>query len=385
MEGTTDIITDHTSRALTLLQALLAVAVVCAHSPLTPPNEISAYGSAIVSTISTRWVMFMFFFISGYLFFIRIRRYGPHEYLDILRHKTMTLLVPYIAWCSIAWLARYVAEPGIQHPPFYNLHSTFLPGFGGQPYGAGLLWFMLQLMVLCIASPLIHTAVKALRMWSIPLSVILWLTFRMPGAGAGSNDWLAFLIGASLAINHVDFMPAMKRLLLPSLIAWVAVAPLFVYYSSWDHARQIPDFYFRIIETAFISLTEVLLLACASRTATFIPGSAEHAMRQRIFAAAKWFMPFTFFIYVTHTFPQVENLFLGISAAAEPWLPEGTPGHDLLYYFLLVPVRIALLTGVASLISRVAPRAWSVLTGGRGIKKAASPEGKPPYMRTVSD
>ena len=90
----TNTLSDRTSRALTVMQAVLAVMVVCAHSPLTPPHELSAYGVSVVSTMPELVVMPGFFLISGYLFFIRADRFGPDEYRLALRKRVRTLLVP---------------------------------------------------------------------------------------------------------------------------------------------------------------------------------------------------------------------------------------------------------------------------------------------------
>lgn len=367
----TNTLSDRTSRALTVMQAVLAVMVVCAHSPLTPPHELSAYGVSVVSTMPELVVMPGFFLISGYLFFICADRFGPDEYRLALRKRVRTLLVPYIAWCAISWCARAIAEPAAAHPPLYHLAQVFFPGFNGIPYGMGLLWYINQLMALCLLSPLVYMAVRLLRVWAIPLALVLWMLLRMPGAGVNHNDFLAFFVGAALAINRVDFISICGRLLTPVAILWLAVTPFFVHFTTWDYRSRISPDAFGALELSYIILSVLLLAALSARIADFTPGGDDHPRRRRLFSAIATLAPFTFFIYVTHTLPQVESIFLSISAAAEPWLPEGSAGHDLLYYTLLVPVRLALLVGMGTLLARLAPGVWSALTGGRGDRRRA--------------
>lgn len=367
----TDTLSDRTSRALTVMQVALTVMVVCAHSPLTPLHELSAYGVSIVTKIPGMAAMSGFFLLSGYLFFVRTDRFGPDEYRLALRKRVRTLLVPYLAWCAISWGARVIAERADVHPPLYHLAHVFFPGFNGTPHGMSLLWFINQLMALCLLSPFVYTAVKLLRMWAIPLSLTLWMLLRVPDVGVNHNDFLAFFVGAALAINRIDFISICGRMLTPVGILWLAVTPFCIHFTTWDHRSRISIETFGALELCYIILSFLLLTALSARIADFTPGGDDHPRRCRLFSAVAKLAPFTFFIYVTHTLPQVEAIFLGISAAAEPWLPEGSAGHDLLYYTLLVPVRLALLVGMGTLFARLAPGVWSVLTGGRGDRGRA--------------
>ena len=97
------------SKVISFLRFPLAVGIVFLHTaiPSIPSDAvwgdgyqvytwISSFGSKILCTVCVP----AFFFISGYLFFIKVENYSMIDYKKKLQSRFKTLFIPYILWNS---------------------------------------------------------------------------------------------------------------------------------------------------------------------------------------------------------------------------------------------------------------------------------------------
>ena len=56
------------------------------------------YMSEIIHLLFSQSPVLLFFFFSGYLFFLKISEYTRQSYLKKLSNRTKTLLIPYLFW-----------------------------------------------------------------------------------------------------------------------------------------------------------------------------------------------------------------------------------------------------------------------------------------------
>lgn len=93
---------SHISKTIAWLQFPMATTVVFCHSSLDlPSTSWLKYSLDLFETLSLP-MMQLFFLFSGFLFFIRYNSFGVKEYITSIRHKSRTLFIPYILWCTIA-------------------------------------------------------------------------------------------------------------------------------------------------------------------------------------------------------------------------------------------------------------------------------------------
>ena len=181
--------------ALALLRFPLAAAVVCEHvfstqfagypqmlSDSMLFREVTDFVTAFIKGQSVP----VFFFISGYLFFLG-GSFNSKIYQEKLRRRVWTLLLPYLLW-NILILLQYLA---LQLPPLNAFGSSIASGqpdfslrgllfcfwdashciipiehIGDQnifPINSPL-WFLRDLMIVCCLTPFIHWGIKKAKL-----------------------------------------------------------------------------------------------------------------------------------------------------------------------------------------------------------------------------
>ncbi|MBP7510152.1 MAG: acyltransferase [Prolixibacteraceae bacterium] len=151
----------------------------------------------------------LFFAISGYLFFLNINEGKPAEFLEKYKKRFRTLVIPYLLW-SIFGLIFYFAIQSIPYfKPFFTRElirdysfSQVLTRIFLQPIPYQL-WFIRDLTVLVLISPLIHWLLKNLRNLIVLFFLILWfLNFNY--VIFDNRSILFFTSGAYFSVNRIN-------------------------------------------------------------------------------------------------------------------------------------------------------------------------------------
>lgn len=135
-----------------------------------------------------------FFVISGYLFFRDVSKFNSNIYLQKIKQRSSTLLLPYIIWCTICCFLLYIKhrylhmsglnifldDGSINWP---NLFAGYwsIPEAGNMPYAMAF-WFIRNLMVFELFSPVVWFGTLSLlgvccyvglrRLWPKLLSIL---------------------------------------------------------------------------------------------------------------------------------------------------------------------------------------------------------------------
>ena len=142
--------------------------------------------SSVLPTVSVP----LFFFISGFLFFYN-NDFDKNIYIKKIKSRCNSLLIPYIIWTFIGFFILLIQ----MHPRFSSLFpllkdyridiSEFLsyfwikslpmdpPGEHAMPIDYPL-WFIRDLYLLVIASPIIYWFIKKLKCVYIVIVGIIW-------------------------------------------------------------------------------------------------------------------------------------------------------------------------------------------------------------------
>lgn len=304
----------------------------------------------------------MLFALSGYLFALGDAQ--PHG--QRVKKRLRTLLLPYLLWSGIALLltfllqqfpvtARAVANAQLDqlgdNRPYTEIGLTgMLTRLTLTPI-AYQLWFIRVLLVYNLAYPLIRKAVvKAPKIW-FPIVTFLWLT--MFGLHFIEGEGLLFFsLGAWLAIHRVDLTqpPAWLSLkwTLPVFLAAAAGKTTLAFYLQPNFAGAITLLLLHKITvfTGFISIwfgADGLVRYCMSRP-WFV-----------------WLSAFSFIIYALHVplINYTHQLLLPLTSSW--WLGR------LADYTLLPLLIILFCIFVGAALRAAFPRAYALLTGGRGL------------------
>ena len=172
--------TKYLSRKIKFMSLFLIIGVVFIHSYnykdtfLTPTTTISegfnlgAMFEYFLSNGIAKFAVPMFFAISGYLFF-RTFKFTVKSYIYKLKSRFFSLFIPFIIWTSIAGLFLLAIS---NFEPFASLPIVIEKiGFSKENGIIGILswfiyppafqlWYVQQLMIFTVISPLIYLAVK---------------------------------------------------------------------------------------------------------------------------------------------------------------------------------------------------------------------------------
>jgi surface polysaccharide O-acyltransferase-like enzyme len=183
----------------------------------------------------------LFFFMSGFLFFLNVGKFDKDSYKTKLQSRFKTLLIPYLFWnlftiafyfvmTSIPFTAAFINEKvDIKHI-FGYLWTTE----GGLPL-AYQFWFVRDLMVAVVLTPIIYLCIKYGKIYSILILGILWyfgLWIKIPGFSSACLFF--FTSGAYFGINKRNLLEDFGKIQKLSFILFPLIAITYLLTKQYD-------------------------------------------------------------------------------------------------------------------------------------------------------
>ena len=240
--------TDLQSKVIAFLRFPLIVLVLfihCNYTTLSAEWASLPFAGKFINIFSQRIAPIanpFFFFISGYLFF-KTGQFSLDIYIKKLIRRMQSLLVPYILWNLLYLLLAIIIGLFTSRIPILNIafdDMTFTDGLkafwnislikGGSHIAAPIavqFWFLRDLMVAMVCSPIIYFLVKWFIIISGKRPIVRYLLFLViifafkwwPDiTGFNPECWLFFSFGAYFGIKKKEFIVAMLPYALPSFI-----------------------------------------------------------------------------------------------------------------------------------------------------------------------
>lgn len=388
-DGRTALTPSHIeSQTISWLRFPLIICVVFIHNPqlsqdLYPPlaDGITPQIAGDYFRIWISWVLChvavpCFFVISGFLFFKKTPDLSVSIYMEKMRKRFHTLVIPYLLWNLIAFLVilmvkshvmwsqgagwggylhvcrQYMADNGWLDI-FWGCSrwGGYFSGWLGNevwhtgPYNLPL-WYIRNLIMVCLFSPLVYWTIKKLGGWTILLlSVMYFGNIDVPVPGLDASTLLFFSIGSYFAINRMSMISEFRKVEKPCYVM-AAVAMIFATAFQAPHTET--GYYFYCV---YVIAGVVCVFNIASRLVK--------AGRVRIHPLLTGSV---FFIFAFHTdwIVNLYNLMLNKAFALAGLNPVN------LFTYLTTPfVKTAICVVVYYLLMRWFPRIGKVLTGGR--------------------
>ena len=296
-----------------------------------------------------RIVVPLFFLISGFLFY-QTFDLSMEGVIDKYKKRIKSLVIPYLFW-SVSGVLLFVF---LQALPFSNFFFTrglimdypfsklMLTVFIDPiPYQ---LWFIRDLVILVLFSPLIAYLTKSTRgLWILALVALWYLTPNSFG-GFNNESLLFFAAGCYLALNKQEQLlsPSRSNRFLPYLVVtWLLIVSYTSYYLTFDSSKTL----FHLLD-----YTGVLL---GILSVWFLYDYLFHL--ERDFALFKY----TFIIFALHE-PLLTVIVKGLFYL---W---GKTNLSTLSIYLLAPLlTILICLFCAKVWKRIAPGFYNFATGGR--------------------
>lgn len=297
-----------------------------------------------------------FFMISGFLFFYKTHDFTFDTYLSKLRRRIRTLLVPYLLWNAL-WLlfaeGKLLLGVLVNGNPLVSMweQNGQYALWNNNVWHVALrtplllpLWFLRDLMVVALCSPLIHWAVRKGGAWAVALLGICFVTGACPQVdGLSITPFFWFTAGAYFSILGKDMVESLYHWRKPACVASVALLLALGWTHGGDNAYDLRPLYIIASIVSVVSLGAYLV-----RT-----GKAK--VYPRLAKAS-------FFVYLFHPFV----IFAMPSSLQQAYaVLRGHTLLSLLLYLVMPFVTMAVCLYAYYLLDRHLPSLLSLLTGSR--------------------
>ena len=286
----------------------------------------------------------MFFFISGYLFFNRLHDWNWSVYLGKLRKRCKTLLVPFVLWNTIAIVDLRQRGLRTSRPPRRLSEEE---GGAERSYCPCLqpLWFLRDLMVVMVLSPLLWCLFRYLRVWGLLILLFCYVSAVPIGSSLSTTSLFFFGAGAYMNMNQVNLPQLAWRyrylVWTVAIVLWI-VTVMAVGYDAYGNPK------FSLISPFFVLagiMAMMALAAVAVKKGHRIPALLSNS---------------TFFIFVAHALllEVSYNIFKSL-------LGNGSVLMLILRYFLAAILPVVICVLLYWLLRKFTPRLCGILTGQR--------------------
>lgn len=230
------------SETIGVLRFPLMVCVVLIHTII--PNQenhliVDIFNCYIVN-LFVHIAVPLFFFISGFLFFYGVDRFGRSEYWNKLKKRVKRIFVPFVFWGMLFMIIKYVSCClGFEDVDYiFNHPLKWIYFVLWNPINFPL-WFVRDLIFVIIISPLIYMLIKRLKIVSVIFMGFAWLfyhgnIFELFGielylrtsnifnvVGCNFVPLFFFSFGAWFVLEKRDFALDFKRLFPMAIIVFV--------------------------------------------------------------------------------------------------------------------------------------------------------------------
>lgn len=369
---------DLRSQSLDLLRFPLAIAVLSVH--VISPQTFYVKGEMIniasmpaieflvnlVSAFIRQQSVPIYYFISGYVFFLGTD-FSFDVYKKKLKNRFRSLFVPYIVWNVLALLwILFKSMPcfasltsGLNSVELNFSIKAFILSFWDSSQGVipistsdtcqiypinSPLWFIRDLMIVVLTSPIVYWIVKKIRVSSVVIMLVLWFVADLYKCGYATQlitAYAFFMWGAYMSVHKKDMMVEFGRF---SHISYIAYFTLAIAYMICAYIKP--------------ELCVILKLMNIFVGLIFAYNLAALLIKKSICKPNKFLSSSSFFIYISHFLiynEVLKILFL--------MLHPVSPIAFVFLYLLAVFVCVLLLLMIFYLMNRYMPSILKVIAG----------------------
>jgi len=348
-------ITPEVSGKIKLLRLPLIIGIVTIHSSISPVGYADKFFQTfIASTWGGSCVAFLFI-LSGFLFFINFNL-SLNSYLEKLKSRFWTLLVPYLFW-NLALLAMVVILLNIpatssiiqghykQYIGDYSFANFIdcLTGYRSVYPITFHFWYVRDLIVMVILSPVFLLVARKIPYLGLALFAAPWLLKLQLGINIQWLGPLFFYLGCLIAVQKLDLTWLNRR---KSLIIGIYLAMAVV---------------LAIMQTSQIETFQHLFECCTRVVGTMAIWCASDLIAGKLQKVCLNLSGFAFFVYAAHepTVTVLKEVFQRLSKN-----PNSIT--VMVQYLLIVTIATLVTLAAGSLLQRYTPKFFQVITGARG-------------------
>ena len=356
-------ISEDASKRITSLRFLLLLFVMVKHNaivkdiffqnlPFSEPKIVTFIKEFFANGLGELAVP-VFFIFSAFLL-----ASSSDSYITKLKKRFHSIFLPYTIWTVMyfgAWLVlkKLSILSGTVNPcmdwhewTFRDYVMRFLGYFHMMRFPfVGSFWFLRDLMVLVIFSPVLMVSTKKLPVITI-ITIFLAYFFNVLPPLLMRQSLFYFEIGLIFAIYKIDFFALSDKVCWPDLLIAFIIGFIFVFEANCKACETIQD-----------SLPFFLFLF--SGIILLLKSSKLISENEKSFAIAQKLAPFTFFVYAIHT-PILKEFVKKMT------LMSGLPAFLQFLTACILDIGLSLL--IAVIFRKYFPIVFAFLSGGKRDK-----------------
>lgn len=197
-------------------------------------NIIASAGSQVLPRVAVP----LFFLISGYLYFYKLKEWNTFQYVKKTKKRFRSLVLPYFYWNCIAYLVmlawnfKEVIFRGKSWNKFFDYLQTFnyhifldSSKWDGGWHCFGLfksiamtgpidypLWFVRNLIVLTLLTPMFHFLIRRIGKTFILVLGLAYISNLIAYPLLGMSDVFYFCLGCYMSINNITIFSCFNRI-----------------------------------------------------------------------------------------------------------------------------------------------------------------------------
>lgn len=190
-------------RAISFISILLVIQL---HSQMIVQSSgFNLWIQRFITEEITRVAVPFFFLISGFLFFYKLDKLNLHWYCRKMKSRCKSLLIPYILWSVYGFLMVYMTKLYLPSaftsvkPLCQISKQDFIVALFWTPVGTYQLWFVRDLFLCVVISPLLYLGIKKLRELFLVFLLAFWL--RNYHFVISMDSILFVTLGAYISLN----------------------------------------------------------------------------------------------------------------------------------------------------------------------------------------
>lgn len=339
---------QYLSKKLKVISFILICLVVLLHSQIVfhSPEGISTFIQQLFSENVTRVAVPSFFLLSGYLFAINLDNSNlKRNFGNKIKKRFKSLAVPYLLWSLFCFLFVGCIQLVIPIKPnhlYFNLSfAEIIKEFFIYPTIAYQLWFIRDLFIMALISPVLYLGIRYLR-W-VFLLLIFYVVFFVSSPPVISSSSIAFFsLGLYIATYHkswLNFRFHSKLWFIVPLL-WLG----FCFANQTFHLAGTWPFFLNVGLGAISIWSLYDLIGTPNQ--------------KRLWDSA--IISLSFFIYLTH-----EPILTLIKYSYIYFIGVDSIFNSLLLFFITPILAILICWGLATFLQKEFPNFFGILTGGR--------------------
>lgn len=213
------------SNVISILRFPLIICVICIHAQIGGNGAV--YLQRLLGDELGRLAVPIFLMISGFLFFSEYKDFTKEDYFLKIRKRISTLLIPYLLWNLIAYIC-YAIRTGFNLIEFAKSFWIInIPGRSGSSPIDGPLWYVRDLFIIMIISPIVYYVIKKGKFPALMILLLLWVSGLSVFANGIYISFVFFVLGGYLRVNNIGVKDIKYgNLVLGLYLIFVLVIPL---------------------------------------------------------------------------------------------------------------------------------------------------------------